>query len=310
VHVKGNDEAMGGKSLIPANAYLDFFWNDNRFSYPRAAGCWESNGTVYTPNTTGMNTIRPLMHAAFAQQAAIYHSYGLLYAGNFDISQFYGNTTNPPTVDAVIAGKVDLPNWEAPLGQYFSRGNSLSWSQLVQAALNFEQLSKNGPSGCAWIMEGAQDDSQASGGFPTTQSSWTAAQWQAARYQIGMVAMLNWILNCYVGDTVLWFDEFDSGVGKLGWLGPPLYTGANRILAPTNGPLVVIPFTNGKVYLYPNQAANDTTTSGAQYTLNGISGHHITYTVTPSGSLPYGVTSGAAFTSLTMNARDAVFTLP
>jgi hypothetical protein len=328
IRVNGNGSAMGAPSF-PANPYVGHWINDNHFMYPRSTGCWGSNSTVYTENESNMNTVRPWGEAGWGQATAMYHKLAaaagltILAGGNCDGALFYGNTTNPMVIDT--NGVMDLVFVEQPCKLCFGRQST--FAQGLIALMTYEGYNNFIPWQCMWSIENAGPNS--SNTYPWPQSSWTSLiYWSGARYQFALAYLAWW--RCGFGSpsptSAIWLDELDAGVGSLKWLGTP---STSRLVSPTTGVysppnsaaataystygIITIPFSGGTVYLYP-AGANDSVTGSAVTLPSGAlqngGGHHITYTVTPSAYIPSGVTSGAAFSSLTIQPRDAIFTKP
>jgi hypothetical protein len=347
---KGNGAAMGaGSGALAANPHLAGISRDNQYLYNRDTAYWQyGQSTLYQASNqaggSGSNSVlvRPEIAQGQASACAMTRAMSsLLIIGNSDAHEYYGDGTNPPTIDPVKIGLYDYVNCEAPVGQAYSIGGTdhgLSFQQLMLCLIQtIEPQCKNGPQGCIWNMEGRGNGTYGNWA-EARQSGWSAADYQALRYQVASALLLNWIPGCPTAATatsgannVFWFDEFDSGRNILHWLGTqtqgrPLNSSTGAYVAPnpiaqncfnTYG-IITILFGNAVIYLYP-AGTSDTTTglsaktipSGALY---GGGGHHITYTVTPTGMQPPNgsggfVSSGAAFSSLYIQPRDAIFTL-
>lgn len=339
----GSLEETGG---CAANPYLDFISRDNQFLYPEVAGCWASNGTIYSQSsqfgggsaanstTTGAIPVGAWIQQGFYDALAMTRAISTLWTiGNVDAFIYYGDSNCPPIVFPNTP-QYDLVNTEAPIGQSYSVGarSTVTFKNLMAACQIQESYSANGYSGVIWNMEGR--NAAASGnwsvdGAQQDQSNWVEADWQSARYQMGLCHYLRWIVGAPSNNDVpFWFDEFDTGSNNgtnLGWLGQPIGSrcmdSSGNYIAPNATALsayneygvITLLFQNGVVYIFPNNVSGDGTPTAANINmstgyLQGGGGTHITYTVTPSGSVPLGVTSGATFNSLQMTCRDAVFT--
>jgi hypothetical protein len=327
VLTQGNLHALGDPSSIPANNLVGAIDHDNQFMIPRVSGCWESTSTVYS-SSSQYQTIAPYLQQGYRDSAVMWRSLqpGILIIGNSDYYSYYNSSANPQVLDPSNAGLWDVTYVEAPVGQSFSKASDTTWGVFMACLLSQEAMI-NSTGKCCWLAEG-------SGGgvlndYTGAQSGWNAAQWRAARYQIGSAALLRWIFGMQNdASSVYLFDEFNAGANKLGWLGAPsgarglTVSGGSASWSPPAGNtaaanawaqgIITILYAGGVAYYYP--AGTDDVITGSNVTLassalQGGGGRNITYTLTPSGSIPPGVTSGATFTSLTIQPRDCVFTL-
>jgi hypothetical protein len=329
VLTQGNLHALGDPSSIPANSLVGAIDHDNQFMIPRISGCWESTSTVYS-SSSQYQTIAPYLQRGYRDAAVMWRSLqpGILIIGNCDYYSYYNSSANPQVLDPSNTGLWDVAYCEAPVGQSFSKATDTTWGVFVACLLSQEALvSSTGK--CCWLAEG-------SGGgvlndYTGPQSGWNAAQWRAARYQWGMAQLLRWICGVQNDASVPYlFDEWNAGANKLGYLGSPAgsrglsVSGGSATWTPPAGNtaaanawaqgIITVSFENGcNCYLYPagtNDAISGSTVTLASTALQGGGGHHITYTLTPSGSIPPGASSGASFSSLQIQPRDCVFTLP
>lgn len=310
--VAGNLHAMGDPNSQVANPNVDFIDHDNQFMGPRSNGCWQSNSTVYTYIFGGAgntaNTVAPHLQQGYADAAAVRRALqpGCLIVGNVDYFLFFGNSTNPQVIDPSNLGLWDIALCEAPIGLSNSYATFNTFNQLLNALVSVEQVCTPTGKPC-FLMEGSGNGAYQD--FNSAQSGWTTSQWRAARYQIGLAALLRHIpgIQPQGNNFAYWFDEWDAGNGTLHWWGQPL--GA-RSFTPNSKGIIVIPYSGGTFYLYP-AATNDVTTGlspivlGASDLVNG-GGHHISY----GGFGDPAINTGAAFTSLTIQPRDCIFTLP
>lgn len=338
--VNGNASAIGAGFSEEANPYCDIFMRDNQYLYPRWSGYYNSDGTNYSAavgpfggtNAAQAIFVRGLMAVGSKQASDLYALMAppLQFWGNSDASAYFGNGNCPPTFDSAKQKLYAGSNTEAPVGQSFSFGTFIGgFNNLMLACMINEGGTKNAdPSKVVWNMEGRGNGVY--GNFIDSQSPvsyFVAADWQSVRYQVGCAQLLRQISGAVSTKGFVWMlDEWNAGVGKLGWLGAPIgprplntSTGAYippnaaATLAYNTYGIITIIASGGVAYLYP-AGNNDTTTGLSAVTLptgalqNG-GGKHITYTVTPVGSKPVNATNGAPFTSLTINPRDCVFTL-
>lgn len=310
--VAGNLHAMGDPNTQVANSHVDFVDCDNRFMGPRSTGCWQSNSTVYTNVFSGSgntaNTVAPHLQQGYSDYAAVRRALqpGCLIVGNTDYFLFSGNGTNPQLIDSSQLGLYDIALCEAPVGQQNAYGTFNSFNNLLNALVSMEQVCTPTGKPC-FLMEGSGNGVY--GDFTGAQSGWSTSQWRGARYQIGLAALLRHISGVQPQGQNLayWFDEWDAGVGTLNWMGAPIGT---RSFTPNAQGIIVIPYTNGTAYLYP-AAANDLTTGLSPITLSSSSlvgggGRHISY----GGYGDPAINTGASFTSLTIQPRDCIFTIP
>jgi hypothetical protein len=326
VLTQGNLHALGDPSSIPANNLVGAIDHDNQFMIPRVSGCWESTSTVYS-SPSQYQTIAPYLQQGYRDAAVMWRSLqpGILIIGNSDYYSFYNSSANPQVLDPSNAGLWDVTYVEAPVGQSFSKANDTTWGVFIACLLSQEAM-VNSTGKCCWLMEGSGPGD--TNDYTGPQSGWDAAQWRAARYQIGSAALLRWIIGVQNDASVPYlFDEWNAGANRLGYLGTPSgarglsVSGGSAVYTPQSTAasnayaqgIMTIPFSGGTAYYYP--AGTNDAISGSNVTLPSTAlqnggGHHITYTLTPSGSIPPGASSGAAFTSLTIQPRDCVFTLP
>ncbi len=324
LHVRGKGSAMnsGNGTTYPANSLVDFFFGDNKCMYPTRESsstatnvpangsgnaCWQNNATIYNNSYGNANAIRPLGAAGwqmgFNMQRSLAAADGrtIMCGGNFDGVGAPDLGLGPQVVDAQGQGIAEIVNTE---DAFRYQGPYYSWSALVAKMLGQEPYAVGSRPDYNWLEQEVRGPG-GTGFSSLNQSGWTAADYQGARYKLGMALLLRWVYFISLNGQSFWMDEFDAGVGNFGWLGAPI--GARNTTTPTNGPVFVIPFTGGKAYLYP--AGTGDAPSGSAYQVNGVSGRHITYSVTPAGMRPPGVTSGATFTSIVVQPRDCILTL-
>lgn len=311
-------------NTFAANIYCDFIDNDNWFMTPRADGCWQSNPVVFHPTSSSAdsNTIAPTLQRGLAAGATMYRALqpGIKCVTNMDYFVFVGSGTHPQLLDPSNQHFWDAVLAEVPIGvssSYVTRAGSFA-SFLTGLATQEQAVKATG--NVVWLMEAS--------GAPlftlwggNQQTSFAQADWQSADYQIGIAALMRWYVGIQPqsGNNVFWFDSWNAGtLNRLHWWGQPV---GSRSFTPNAQGIYVIPWSGGTFYLYP-AGANDLITTasysgypggltGAPVTLAssalvGGGGHHLTY----NGFSDSTVNTGAAFSTLTLQPRSCVFTLP
>jgi len=271
-----NGGQFGGNGFV-ANSGVDFIMHDNAFMTNLPAGCWQSTSTQYAKWTQ-----QAIYQQGHSERAAYWRTLqpGILVGAN---STYYEGewTYGFQYLDPSNANLWELPLCEAPVGQPYSMEiqGGLTFNQFITNCSTQEKTLKAGSySAPIWLSE-------------------NVANYQQARYNIGCACLLRWYIG--VGDNV-WYDEFDAGVGQLGWLGAPVGV---RSFTPNGQGIILIPYTNGTLYLYPAGTAGSV--SGlSPVTLTGLSGWHIH----SNGNSDPSINTGLAFTSLTIQPRDCIFT--
>jgi hypothetical protein len=317
-----NGTAFVGKTFA-VNSNCNLTDSDNWFMTPRSNGCWQSTATVFnvTGSPTDSTTIAHTLQPGLAQAATMMRTLqpGILAVTNSDYFAFFGSSAHPQVLDATNQNFWDIALAEVPIGDSFSLVTRAgSFANFVDGLITQEQLCNSGGKPC-FLMEGRGGSGFVQWGGNQV-STFVQADWQSADYQIGIAALLRWYpgIQPQSGNFVFWFDSWDAGAGQLGWWGTPV--GA-RSLTPNAQGIYVIQYTGMTAYLYP-AGANDATTSasysgypggltGAPVTLNsaaliGGGGKHIIY----NGFSDSAVNTGATFTSLNLQPRSCVFTLP
>ncbi len=327
VDILGNGSAVGAAQQ-PANSGVGHIINDNQIPRPSYANsAWGNTSGSWTGAT-----IQPYIEGGWSQNYAMHRSLqsNLLVGGNF--TDYVSQGITPSATGFADIGTFENCNGYA-LGYI---GGSSAFQTFMARCVTAQTLMKlNLPSRCIWQLEYAGPGQGTVNAFPNSQSSWTAAHYQGARVQAGIIAGLQWVVgmsnNMSGGTGVTYIDELDAGVSTPGWIGAPtqvffnssgVYQSPNSTassLFSAHG-IMTFTYTNGNVYSFPPGAANaavGTAVTIPTGMLQNGGGHHITYTLAngasggtgapPNGSGGF-VTNGAAFTSLYLQPYDAVFT--
>jgi hypothetical protein len=285
----------------------NFFW-DNRLYANSNGGNWENNSTYYTQNDL---TAGASMANAYKQGLVTFRS----YAGNSPRapkhminSTHYVHAFYP----AAIQNLAEYPMMEWWAG-YWEPFDYTTFSAML--AMFAEFASNMTAPGGNWgtFFEGPGNKIGGTGGAPgaagtfgavwsVTQPSWTAADWQAWRWQAASVTMgLGIAMTRFVqGSGTSWFDELDAGVGDYNWLGAQTVapyawsgSGVNAVWRAD--------YTGGSVLVLPREAT-------AAQTFNlPYSGNFCTHTANHSDA---NYCKGTAFTTanqFTMQPRDGLF---
>lgn len=307
-YVLGKAHALNASDpSVPANPNVDGMAIDNQeIGCPYVSGNWLNTSTFYScsagqlvPAVQG-----PTQHGyqqAIDMVRSVYPTVPdgseFLILGNVD---GYGLGAGAPYKTS-IQGKYDLPMAEDPFGRY-EQNQGATYSTMLASLAGMEVCLRPGLN---HFMVGLMESMAFNGNvgpinFPTNQSSWTAAHWQAARYQFANLTMLRWVamFSNPVSPTNIWFfDELLGGSPNVfQWLGQPI--GA-RNLTPLADGTYQADFTNGSLRVNPK--GNPVKTFNMPY-----SGHFLA--TAGFGDATYN--TGAAFTTATtrtLQTRDAIF---
>jgi hypothetical protein len=306
----GNGGTLGESTYpVACSAWAGDF-NDNFFNATRQTGAWGNNTTSYVAGNATSNAYLQKGQAQHISQRRALNTD--LQLANCDWFSNTGAVYDPSMLN-ILDGQL----CEYTLGNF---GNSaekyMNFSTLVSQLL----LSASNLLNARNItMIGHLTPDQTTRYWPTSQSSWIAEDWQGMRFGIALAAILDMFHAPSVGSTsgaptptypaqlnsILRADEyggFASGPG-LNWLQTPIdsvataivpwqgsYAGGNAVLRRR--------WVEGTVYLFPYGNSGPVSFSA--------SGHYL-------ATQGYGdptVNTGAAFTSITGQVRDAIFTLP
>jgi len=300
----GNGATLGEATYPVACSSWAGDFNDNFFNATRLAGDWGSNGTTLAAgNATGNAYLQKGQAQHIAQRRTLNTD---LQIANCD---WYASTG--AVYNSAMLNILDGQLCEFVLGNQFYSAETFftSFSTLVSQLL----LSASNLLNSSQItMIGQTSPDQTTRAWPSSQSSWTPEDWQGMRFGAALAALLDMYHCPGIGinhqaelDSILRADEyggFSSGPG-LNWLKTPIdsvataivpwqgsYAGGNAVLRRR--------WAEGTVYLFPYENTGPVTVTA--------SGHRL-------ATQGYGdptVNTGAAFTSLTGQVRDAIFTLP
>jgi hypothetical protein len=227
VWVAGNAQSLFGEAFsVAANPSLVFWFLDNHFWNPRSAGSWLWNGTVYTPSSQSSTTYPAVQkgHAAIVTALRALNPNILIMANSDYFSQVYNGTT-PSKIDPSTAGLYNAVFCEQVIGQSNSLQNVATFGQLLGALISAEQqVATNGTLifHQAGRLGGA--NYTATNG---TQSNWTSTDWASVLFGFGMSMLRNYHYNMtagpnYQAQDMLYFDTFNGGGSKYGWLQNPV----------------------------------------------------------------------------------------
>lgn len=302
-----NGLASSANSLDPVtapNSFLDGLFHDNQEQSPYVSGCHLTTSTSYSSGAGSNNTNLNAPYAAgYGQVVAMQRALApnLLQVGNADNFNYGLSAVYSPG----STGLYDYPFAEYPFG-LFEFFNGSNFNNLLTSFVNYEALHNNKAG--TYVIGQIEGPGVNSGGtlvsWNSAQSTFTAADYQAWRYQAAVFTMMRWCV-CPPSPQptpVYWFDELD-GAGALGvnWMGAP--TGARTLTKIPGSPgtfgLFQADFANGSVIINPKG--------------NGTQTINMPYAGTYLGYNGFGdplVNTGAAFTTAsthTFTDRDAIF---
>jgi hypothetical protein len=274
--------------------HCDTFFLDNQNSYPVVTGAWAQNTTSYPPNATTSAWLQQGNAQGISAQRSVDH---LLLIGNSDWFEEsnYHSTALDPTGVALYDAIFD----EAVIGQSYSlfaeRGFTTTFAQGISAE---QQVNASGA-----VIWNVQNPS-ASLSWPSTQSSWTTAEWQAWRSYAAWAQMRGYYFapGQYSNSTLFVGDEMYQN-GTVGWLGPAIDPPQSTPYYSTLGSLGVYRrrFLNGEILWNPPGNGNQTVTD----TFTGFK--YITTTLGGDGTTNSGLAVGASVSLPESGYGNAVF---
>ena len=349
--VNGNCHALNASDpALVANPYMGFMMHDNQFQVPYYGGKWlaPSGDTTTYPGNDIPATNAPVM-TPLAQGHQRMVNKGKALAPNIKQMGNCDHYNHGATVahggaafyDPAVQGLYDIVYCEGPFNSFAENGGGCSTfystsnvSTLVQAMLDYEILCDRTKRGNCVAIFGEGPGYNATTfqaiPWPTLQSSFAAADWQAWRYMHVFAMLMN---NADFGGTawgagfnlatvsgeVAYADEFDAGNTRgVNWWGPRL-TARNMV------PWSLYPAAGGRTYgLWRGDYTNavgilNPKGNGPQTFQPGFAGHFLPTTTRAFGNATTGwamgdpaYNSGLAFTAttnITLQDRDAIVLL-
>ena len=179
LNILGKGVEMGDPASVAcaANPYIDYIEEDNQFMTPRSVGSWLSTSTVYNPytNLSDRALIAPRLQQGHAQKVAAWNALtSVRNGGNCDHADYYPSAI----IDPSNVGLYQHPHWEGVIGQSFSFENFHPFTDVLNAATTVHE--KLVAPGGVWFFN--QQGRDATHQWNAAQSTWVAADWQAARY--------------------------------------------------------------------------------------------------------------------------------
>lgn len=307
-YVLGKSQQLNASDpVLQANPYLDGFVRDNNETSPYVSGCWHNDATVYTCSAGAFNaTVAPWVAGGYKQGIDMLRSLypttpsgsEFLLGGNCDGFNFGASAV----YDAALHGLYNIPLAEQPFGNFEANGGA-NFNSFLAGLAAFEVVLKAGTNN--FVLGLIEAQSRNVNWTSNNQSSWTAADWRAFRYQAAIFVMMGWavVIDISTRTTVWQFDELFGGsaVNTYNWMGQP--GGARSLVKWLNlGTYGVFKrdFANGSIIINPKG-------NGAQTFNLPYSGHFLASTGS-FGDPAYN--TGAAFTAattMTLQDRDAIF---
>jgi hypothetical protein len=187
---QGNAASVFGESeTLPANTYLCGIFHDNQDAVTQESGSWKYDGTNYS---AGDSTITPYLWAAFAAQGTALRS---LWSSSVPSGQTPLHVGNAGGFGSAYQGGsisladlptdlFDIPFIEAIAGEGWSTETYAGFAGLIATIIGQEAIVTAGGAVYA-SFNGAGGNSFSS----STQSDWTATDWQRCRYIEGCLLL-------------------------------------------------------------------------------------------------------------------------
>lgn len=227
--IAGNANALNASDPVTAaNPFIDYVLSDNQEQTPYVSGCWLTTPTVYTSGAGNNNAaLNGPVAAGYAQFAAELRSLdpSLQIGGNCDNFVYGSNAIYPASVQSLY----DLPLVENPFGR-FENNQGSNFNTLLATFAAFEAMLNVKPGN--YVLGLTEEPSFTTSWTSSNQASWTAADWQAFRYQAAVFGLMRWAHVIGISTSTVWkFDEFLGGTtyNKQNWGGAPV---GSRSLTP------------------------------------------------------------------------------
>jgi hypothetical protein len=185
---KGTTLGYSSASSFAANPSLAWYAYDNVFCQNRAAGAWANNTTNY--GARNAEVAAWLQQGAASQIAALRKiAPGILVAPNVDyLLHVSGNFSNRVTLDPTWLALMDIVVCEGVIGNNFISYGSATFARAMADLIATEALCT--ATGTLLINQHKRTNS--SSFTSTSQSSWTASDWQGARFGFCTACLRNW----------------------------------------------------------------------------------------------------------------------